>query len=130
MSVRSIPNASDRSKAKATIETGRYTLEEREMDHFDEAIQRWTERLFLAKELLPSDPKTSVAWQREVVTEIENTLRQSPEELARLRPALIRAREALAEGEAAAARFSQDSQARNRAFHAAEAEHARVGRQG
>ena len=97
------------------------------MDHLDEAIQRWTERLFLAKELLPSDPSTSVEWQREVVTDIENTLRRSPEELARLRPALIRAREALAEGETACERFRRDAQARNKAFHASEAEHARRG---
>jgi hypothetical protein len=95
------------------------------MDHLDEAIQRWTERLFLAKELVPSDPKTSVEWQREVVTDIENTLRQKPEELARLRPALIRAREALAEGEIQAAKFQHDSQERNAAFHAHEADSAR-----
>jgi len=95
------------------------------MDHLDEAIQRWTERLFLAKELLPSDPTTSVAWQRDVVTDIENTLRRSPEELARLRPALIRARESLAEGEAASERFQREVQERNRAFHANEAERAR-----
>lgn len=96
------------------------------MDHLDEAIQRWTERLFLAKELMESDPKSSVEWQRGVVSEIESTLRRTPEELARLRPALIRAREALVEGEASSERFQSDAQARNRAFHASEAEHART----
>lgn len=95
------------------------------MDHLDEAIQRWTERLFLAKELLPSDPTTSVAWQREVVTDIENTLRRSPEELARLRPALIRARESLSEGEAVCERFKHETQERNLAYHTHETEQTR-----
>jgi hypothetical protein len=95
------------------------------MDELDHAIQRWTERLFLAKELLPSDPPTSVQWEREVVSEIENTLRREPEALPRLRPALIRAREALSEGEVACESFQSDARGRNQAFHAHQAEHAR-----
>jgi hypothetical protein len=94
------------------------------MDDLDEAIQRWTERLFLAKELLQNDPTTSVAWQREVVTQIENELRRSPEQLPRLRPALLRAREALAEGEVECELFQRDAKLRNQAFHSNEAEHA------
>lgn len=91
------------------------------MDDLDEAIQRWTERLFLAKELLPSDPKTSVAWGHEVVAEIEGTLRREPEELPRLRPALIRAREALDEAKVACDAFQSASRARGRALNASEA---------
>jgi hypothetical protein len=95
------------------------------MDDLDEAIQRWTERLFLAKELLPSDPQTSVAWQREVVEQIEGSLRQKPEELPRLRPALLRAREALTEAEFTCEQFQREAKARNQSFHAHEGEHAR-----
>jgi hypothetical protein len=94
------------------------------MDDLDEAIQRWTERLFLAKELLPSDPVTSVSWQREVVEQIENELRRTPEELPRLRPALLRAREALAEGEVEHELFQRDAKRRNQTFHAQEASNA------
>jgi hypothetical protein len=95
------------------------------MDDLDEAIQRWTERLFLAKELLPSDPTTSVSWQRETVEQIENELRRAPEELPRLRPALLRAREALAEGEVECELFQREAKLRNKTFHAHEAEHQR-----
>jgi len=95
------------------------------MDDLDEAIQRWTERLFLAKELLPSDPTTSVSWQRETVEQIENELRRAPEQLPRLRPALLRAREALAEGEVECELFQRDAKRRNQTFHAHEAEHHR-----
>lgn len=95
------------------------------MDDFDDAIQRWTERLFLAKELLPSDPQTAVGWQREVVEQIENALRQAPQELPRLRPALLRAREALVEGEFEHDQFQREAKARNRSFHDHEAAHAR-----
>lgn len=95
------------------------------MDDLDEAIQRWTERLFLAKELLASDPVTSVSWQHEVVDDIEKALRRVPEELPRLRPALIRAREALVEGELECEHFKREARARNRSFHEREAEHAR-----
>lgn len=94
------------------------------MDDLDEAIQRWTERLFLAKELLENDPTTSVSWQREVVEQIEHELRRSPEQLPRLRPALLRAREALAEGEVECELFQRDAKLRNKAFHSNEAEHA------
>jgi len=99
------------------------------MDDLDEAIGRWTERLFLAKELMPNDPKTSVAWQREVVSEIESWLRRAPEELPRLRPALLRAREAMGEGRAVSERFARDSQRRGRAHLDGEAQAAR-GRNG
>lgn len=95
------------------------------MDDFDDAIQRWTERLFLAKELLGSDPQTAVGWLREVVEQIESALRQTPEELPRLRPALLRAREALVEGEFVAEQFQRESKARNRTFHEHEAADAR-----
>ena len=95
------------------------------MDDLDEATQRWTERAFLAKELLPSDPVTSVSWLQEVVEEIEKALRRVPEELPRLRPALLRAREALVEGELACEQFQRESRARNRSFHAREGEDAR-----
>ena len=91
----------------------------------DEAIQRWTERLFLAKELFASDPNTSVQWEREVIREIESTLRREPESLPRLRSALIRAREALLEGEQACEQFRSDAKARNQALHEHEAAHAR-----
>ena len=87
------------------------------MDELDDAIQRWTERLFLAKELLPSDPPTSVQWERGVVAEIENTLHREPEGRARLRTALIRAREALKAGETVCQAFQQQARARNEAFH-------------
>lgn len=87
------------------------------MDELDDAIQRWTERLFLAKELMPSDPPTSVQWEREVVSEIEATLRRVPEALPRLRPALLRAREALREGEAEAEHFQAEARERNSALH-------------
>jgi hypothetical protein len=100
---------------------------EKDMDDLDEAIQRWTERLFLAKELLPSDPPTAVGWQREVVSQIEDSLRQAPEELPRLRPALLRAREALVEGEFECEQFQRKARDRNRSFHEHEAEHARGG---
>lgn len=93
------------------------------MDDLDEAIQRWTERLFLAKELLPSDPSTSVGWQREVVEQIEAALRQTPEELPRLRPALLRAREALTEAEFVCEQFQRESKLRNQSFHAHEKAH-------
>lgn len=95
------------------------------MDELDHAIQRWTERLFLAKELLPSDPPTSVQWEREVVTEIENTLRREPQELPRLKSALYRAREALSEGEIACEHFRSDARDRNDAYHARESTHGR-----
>lgn len=95
------------------------------MDDLDESIQRWTERLFLAKELLPNDPTTAVAWQREVVEQIESALRHSPEELPRLRPALLRAREALVEGEFECDQFQRASKARNRSFHEHETSQAR-----
>jgi hypothetical protein len=95
------------------------------MDDLDEAIQRWTERLFLAKELLPSDPTTSVSWQRETVEQIENELRRAPEQLPRLRPALLRAREALAEGEVECELFQREAKLRNKTFHAHEAEQQR-----
>jgi len=91
------------------------------MDELDHTIQRWTERLFLAKELLPSDPQTSVAWEREVIAEIENMLRRDPEDLARLRPALLSARAALNEGESVCADFRSDAKQRNEAFHDREA---------
>jgi hypothetical protein len=95
------------------------------MDDLDESIQRWTERLFLAKELLASDPQTAVSWQREVVEQIEKALRQRPEELPRLRPALLRAREALVEGEFEHDQFQRASRARNQSFHEHEAADAR-----
>lgn len=95
------------------------------MDDLDDAIQRWTERLFLAKELMPSDPPTAVKWQREVVDQIENALRRAPEELPRLRPALLRAREALVEGEFECEQFQREAKARNRSFHEHEAADAR-----
>ena len=94
------------------------------MDDLDNAIQRWTERLFLAKELLPNDPTTSVSWQREVVEQIESELRRAPEELPRLRPALLRSREALAEGELECELFQREAKLRNQSFHTHEAEHA------
>ena len=95
------------------------------MDDLDEAIQRWTERLFLAKELIPNDPTTAVGWQREVVDQIEAALRKAPEELPRLRPALLRAREALVEAEFECDQFQRKARDRNRLFHEHEAEHSR-----
>lgn len=95
------------------------------MDDIDEAIQRWTERLFLAKEIVPSDPQTAVGWEQEVVEQIEAALRKTPEELPRLRPALLRAREALVEGEFERDQFQRASRARNASFHEHEAAGAR-----
>jgi hypothetical protein len=81
--------------------------------------------LFLAKELLLSDPPTAVEWQREVIDQIESALRHTPEELPRLRPALLRAREALIEGELECELFQRKARERNRSFHEHEAEDSR-----
>lgn len=98
------------------------------MDELDEAIQSWTERLFLAKEVLANDPSTSVSWSREVVDQIEGELRRTPEELPRLRSALLRAREALTEAELECKLFQREAKQRNQSFHAHETTHQQLPR--
>jgi hypothetical protein len=89
--------------------------------NMDDVMQRWRERLFLAREQVAGDPQSSVEWQRDVIAEIETAVERHPEQRGRLEPVLVQARAALREGERASERFGRASAGRSRHMHAYEA---------
>lgn len=89
--------------------------------NIDESVQRWRERLFLAREQIAADPLNSVEWQRDVIAEILSAIEHHPGERDRLTSVLMQARAALADGERASARFVKDSSERAKHMHAYEA---------